>query len=127
VLGADGNFFPKLRDLLASLGETHVATLAVGVASVASLLAFRRFVPRVPGTLIVLVSAIVVSALLGLDDRGVDVVGDLPRAVPDPAIPDVSLDDVAALVPAALGVMVVGAEAIGVARALALKDGYRIE
>ena len=66
-------------------------------------------------------------ALLGLEDKGVDVVGALPDAVPDPSVPDVSLADLGALVPAALGVMIVGAEALGVSRALAAKDGYAID
>ena len=50
-----------------------------------------------PSTLLVLVLAIVVSALLNLDEHGVDVVGDIPDALPDPAIPDVSADDLVAL------------------------------
>ena len=34
-----------------------------------------------------------VSALLDLKSHGVDVVGDLPSALPDPAIPDVGWAD----------------------------------
>ena len=114
VPAGDGNFFPKVADLLESLGDAHGWTVAVGAASIAGLVALRRLAPALPGTLIVLGLAIVVSALLGLDDKGIDVVGALPDAVPDPSVPDVSLAELGALVPAALGVMIVGAEALGV-------------
>ena len=65
--------------------------------------------------------------LLGLDDRGVSVVGDLPSALPDPAVPDVSWDDLIALLPAGLAVMILSTEGVSVARALAAKDGYAVD
>ena len=102
-------------------------TLAVGAASVAGLLALRRLAPRLPALIVVLAAAIVVSALLGLDGRGVAVVGDLPAALPDPALPDVGWDDLVDLLPTAIGVMILSTEAVGVARALACKDGYAID
>ena len=80
-----------------------------------------------PSTLVVLVLAIAISALLGLDDEGVDVVGDIPTALPDPAIPQVSADDLVALVAPALGILILSAEGVGVARALAVKHGYQVD
>ena len=59
--------------------------------------------------LIVLALAIVVSKLLDLSARGVEVVGELPSAFPDPAVPDISWDDVVDLLPAALGMLIVSA------------------
>ncbi len=99
----------------------------MGAASVASLVALRRFAPAVPGTLVVLVLGVIAAALLDLADRGVDVVGDLPRALPDPALPDVGWADAADLLPAALGVVVLSTEAVGVARALASRHGYDVD
>jgi SulP family sulfate permease len=123
----EGNFFPALADVLGELDDVHAATLAVGLGSVAVLLAGRRLAPAVPSTLLVLVLAIAVSALLDLDAHGVDVVGEIPDALPDPAIPHVSADDLVALVAPALGVLIVSAEAVGVARALAVKHDYRVD
>jgi SulP family sulfate permease len=130
LLGVEGGgdeFFDKLGELLGELGDAHGWTVAIGLASVAALVALRRLAPSLPGTLIVLASAIIVSALLGLDGRGVDVVGDLPDALPDPALPDVGWTDLVELLPAALGIMIVSTEAVGVARALATKDGYAVD
>jgi sulfate permease, SulP family len=130
LLGIDpgeGNFFPAVADLIGELGDVDAATLAVGTGSLALLIAFRRLAPKMPATLVVLVLAIVVSALLGLEDDGVDVVGHIPEALPDPAIPHVSADDFLQLVAPALGVLVLTAEAVGVARGLAAKHDYRTD
>lgn len=124
---ASGEFFDKLWALLGDLDDTHGLTLAVGIASVGLLLAFRRLAPSFPGTLIVLVLAIAASAALDFSGRGVDVVGELPSAVPDPTWPDVSWRDAVDLLPAALGVLLLSAEAIGVTRGLAATHGYRVD
>src|SRR5262249_42578959 len=100
VLGVpdgDGNFFPRLADLIGDLDSVQGWTAAVGLGSIAALILLKRFAPRVPGILVVLVGGIVVSAVLGLDDRGVDVIGKLPKAYPQPGVPDVGLDDLVTL------------------------------
>ena len=127
VEAGSGDFFEKAWDLFGDLGETHWWTFTVGVVSAVLLVSLRRYAPAVPGTLLVLVLAVVISALLGLEDRGVDVVGELPDALPDPALPDVGWADLGDLLPAAFGVMVLAtAEGVGVARGLATKEGYTI-
>jgi sulfate permease, SulP family len=130
LLGVDageGDFFEALADLLGELDAVHGATLAVGAASLAALILGRWLVPRLPTTLLVLVLAIAASALLGLDGHGVAVVGDIPSALPDPAIPDVDAADLVALIAPALGVLVLSTEAVGVARSLAVRHGYRVD
>jgi sulfate permease, SulP family len=127
VEAGSGDFFEKAWDLLGELGDTHGWTVAVGASSVALLVFLRRSAPALPGTLLVLVLAILVSALLDLEGRGVDVVGELPNALPDPALPDVGWADLDELLPAAIGVMFLAtAEGVGVARGLATKEGYSI-
>ncbi len=48
VEAGSGNFFPRVADLLGELGDAHGATVAVGVASLAVLLALGRFAPARP-------------------------------------------------------------------------------
>lgn len=130
VIGVDpgeGNFFPRLWDLLGDLGTVNGATLAVGAASIAVLLAGRRLVPAIPWTLVVLVLATVATAVFDLGAHGVDLVGDVPTALPDPAIPHVSASDFVALIAPAFGVLIVSAEAVGVARSLATRHGYKVD
>jgi sulfate permease, SulP family len=126
IRGGSGNFFPMLREVLTHLGDTSGWTLATGTASVALLLVLARAAPKVPATLVLLVSAIIVSSLLDLSSHGVAVVGRLPRAFPSPTLPDVGWHDLVDLLAPAFGVMIVTAEGIGVARTLGSEDGYRV-
>jgi sulfate permease, SulP family len=127
VEGGEGNFFEMLGTLFDNLGDTVGWTLGVGIVSIALLIAFKRLAPRLPATLIVLALAIVLSALLDLAGRGVDVVGDLPSGLPNPSWPDISLSDFGKLLPAAFGVMIVCAEAVSVGRSVASAHGYSID
>ena len=127
VPAGEGDFFPRLEDLIGDLGDVHTATLALGAACIAVLVAGKRLAPVVPWTLVVLVLAIAVSALFDLDAHGVAVVGDLPTALPDPALPDVGVGDLVDLIAPALGVLVLTAEAIGVSRSLATLHGYKVD
>ena len=127
VKAGEGNFFPALVDVLGELGDVDATTLAVGAGSVALLVLCRRLLPVVPPTLLILVLAIVVSALLDLSSHGVAVVGHIPNALPDPAVPHVSADDIVALATPAFGVLILSAEGLGVARALAVKHGDQVD
>jgi sulfate permease, SulP family len=126
IPGSSGNFFPKLWGVLTDLGDTSGWTLATGAGSVALLLVLARAAPKVPATLVLLVTSIIVSSLLDLSSHGVAIVGTLPRAFPHPALPDVGWHDLAELVAPGFGVMIVTAEGIGVARTLGAQDGYRV-
>jgi high affinity sulfate transporter 1 len=123
VAKGDGRFFSQLWDFLGDLDATDGATLAVGLISVAALVLAPRLAPRVPGTLLVLVLAIALSALLDLKGHGVAVVGDIPDALPDISLPDASAGQIVDLIAPAFGILVLSAEGIGVARTLAARDG----
>jgi SulP family sulfate permease len=127
VPGGEGDFFPRLWDLLGDLGDIDGTTLAVGAGSLAVLLLAPRLVPVIPATLLALALSIAAAALFDLGEHGVDLVGEVPTALPDPAIPDVGAHDVVSLIAPALGVLVVSAEAVGVARSLATEHGYRVD
>jgi high affinity sulfate transporter 1 len=127
VSTGSGGFFVKLGDLIGKLDGLDVTTTVVGVGCLAALVALRAFVPRIPGTLVVLALAIVVSAALGLRHHGADVVGHLPSGLPHPSFPGASGKDFISLVAPALGVMLMSTEAIGVARALASQQRYSID
>ncbi len=119
---------PVLGQVAAHLGEIHSATLIVGVSSVAALLAIRRWAPRIPAALVVVVGATGATWLLGLDAAGVAVVGAVPAGLPSPSLPSLPLSEYGAIVPTALAIALVGyAESISVAKAFAHRGGYRLD
>ena len=123
----DGNFFPRVYDLIGDLDQVDLDTVLVGAGCLVVLLAGRILRPAFPATLLVLAGAILASSLLDLSSHGVAVVGEIPSALPDPSVPDVGLGDALNLVGAALGVLLVSAEAVGVARSIATEHGYSIK
>ena len=69
------------------------AALALGVSALATIVLIERFAPRLPGALIALGGAIIASLALGLEAKGLPVVGAFEIALPHPSAPIVDADD----------------------------------
>ena len=98
----------ELLEVIREIDEINWATFAVGVTCLAVLLLFGWLFPKLPTPLFVVVLAIVVSAVVGLANEGVAVVGQIPPGLPSLEVPDVRLIDALKLIPAALGIFFVG-------------------
>ncbi len=123
-----GDFFEKTWDLLQSLGDAELLATTVGVGSLVLLLVLRRWLPIVPGSLVVALGSIALVSLLDLDDRGLDIVGHIDAGLPSLGLPDVSGRDFLNLLGGAVGVMLIGfAEGLGAAKTYAAKEGYDID
>ena len=117
----------RLWEVVRELGDVSGATLAVSVASLGAMFALRRFLPIVPGALIVVVASIALSDLFDFASHGVATVGPVAGGLPRPTLPTPPLDDVLALVPAAFGLFLVSfADEILTARAFAGKRGEHV-
>jgi high affinity sulfate transporter 1 len=128
VEGAGGDFFERIRGLLADLDQTSLTTLAVGLASLALVLGLRRLVPAVPGSLVAVLGGIAAVAVLDLDAHGVAIVGQIDSGLPPLGAPDVAAADYLELAAAAAGVMLVGfAEGLGAARTYAARHHYEVD
>ncbi len=119
-----GQFF----HVLTNLGSTSPVTFAVGAVSLVLLFGIERFIPRVPGGLVVLVLGIAISAGFGLSDHGVATVGAIPTGLPSVAWPHLKASDLWALISSAAGLMlVILSEALGAGQTFADKHGYRLD
>ena len=124
---ADG-FTAEVKAFIQGLDQTDATTLAVGLAVLAVLLVLPRITRRVPAVLVAVVGATVVSAALGLADKGVATVGSLPQGIPAPALPWTSLSDVAPLLLAAVGITLVSlTDTIATATSFAARRGDEVE
>jgi sulfate permease, SulP family len=122
------DFFAQILELITKLDQTHLLTLAVGLVTISGLILLKRFVPRVPGPLVAVIVAIIVSSLFNLADLGVSVVGQIPSGLPTLQIPQVGLADFRILLPAALALAVlIFADELLVARVFAKKNHYELD
>lgn len=95
-------------------------TVALSAASLALLVGLKRLAPRVPRFLVVVVLGSLAAWGLGLDARGVAVVGEVPGGLPGLALPTLDLEAARGLLPMALTIALVGfMESISVAKAFA--------
>jgi SulP family sulfate permease len=144
-ISAGGDTLPKmLMGLGAGLGQTNPVTLVIGVGATAFLFWVRRGLKPALGKLGVAprpadmitktgpVLAVVVTTLavwgLGLTERGVRVVGDVPTGLPPLTLPSLSPDLIGALFVPALLISVIGfVESVSVAQTLAARKRQRID
>ena len=121
------DFVPDILALLSEIGMTHLPTLVVGLVSLALLFLMERYIPKVPAAITVLFLAIIVSALVGFEELGIHIVGEIPAGLPTFGLPEVTLDQLGALVPGAVAIALVAfAESVATARSYASKFNYKV-
>ena len=112
----------KLLDLVRALPHAHRADIAVSIGVLLVVLTARRITRRIPGPLIAVIIAIIVSRAADLAGRGVAVVGAVPSGLPHLGAPALGLHDAVMLLGAAASMFVVIlAQSAATSRAYAMK------
>ncbi|WP_314504948.1 sulfate permease [uncultured Microbacterium sp.] len=128
---ADGsNSFQELWSWIGSLAESDPATVVVGLVSLAVVFGLRRIAPRVPGALVLVVGGLVASWLFDLGERGVALVGDVPRGLPTFTLPNPGLmwEHAGTVAVAAIALVMIGfSQTAGDARTFAAKHRYQVD
>jgi SulP family sulfate permease len=114
LLGLDlvkepGPLAPKLAALWNALPTIKPLTFALSLAGVASILLIRKFRPRWPGFLIVVVAGAVATALLQLDTATIGSrFGAVPNSLPAPSLPVFDWTKIYAVLPDAIALALLG-------------------
>jgi high affinity sulfate transporter 1 len=108
-------------------GDAVGAALAIGLISLALILALGRWLPRVPGVLVAVIAAIAATSVFGLADHGVSLVGSLPKGFPPLSVPS-PVSDLPLLVAGAFGIALVAlTDTISTASAFAARTGQEVD
>jgi SulP family sulfate permease len=83
----------QLSEVLSRLPHAHLPSVAVSAVTVATLLLFRRFAPRVPGPLMVVAGAMAASAMWDFSGHGIAVIGPVAGGLPHLGLPDVRMKE----------------------------------
>src|ERR1700726_738426 len=102
-----GPMLQRLTILAGHLDQTNPLTLVIGLGVLGIIAGSERIDTRIPGALIGLALAATGVALLGLDSRGVSVLGAVSVALPSVVIPEIPLSRFASLVSLSLIIAVV--------------------
>jgi MFS superfamily sulfate permease-like transporter len=110
------------------VGETNLASLITGLLSLAILILGKIYLKNKPVALFVVIGGIMASAMLGLEARGVNLLGDVPRGLPMPGLPAVNWNDINDLLPLGLACFMLGAvETAAIGRMFCAKHGGRFD
>ncbi len=113
--------------IINSMVNAHTMTLTIGVVGILMLIMMKKYIPKLPGPLVVVVSGILFVQLLQLEQRGVHVVGVIPEGLPGLSLPVFSVEVFLSLLPMALTISIIGfVESMAMAKVLAAKEKYRV-
>src|SRR3954451_17649561 len=128
---SDGeNTFAEFKNWLTGLDQRHTATIIVSLIGIATVVLLRRFAPKVPSALVLLVGGLLGSVLFDLHGRGVATVGNVPRGLPSVVVPHGQLvrDLFGSIVAAAVAIVLIGySQTAGDARIFAARHRYRVD
>ena len=103
----DGAMLPRLATLARQLPHANPFSLVIGLGVLALIAGSERIDARIPAALIGLAAAAVAVVSMGLESRGVAVLGNVPAELPALALPDIAFDRWLQLVPLTLIIAIV--------------------
>ena len=128
VPGAHGNFWENSGTFLKHLGETNPTSLTVGGMALVALVLGKILLKNKPVALFVVVGGILASDWLGLEPRGVKLLGPVPQGLPAIGLPDLRWTDLNDLLPLAFACFLLGAvETAAIGRTFTAKHGGRLD
>jgi sulfate permease, SulP family len=128
IHGTHGNFWENSGNFLSHLADTSTPSLVVGGIALAVLVLGKILLPNKPVALFVVIGGILASGWLGLDARGVKLLGTVPQGLPMPGLPAIGWSDLNDLLPLALACFLLAAvETAAIGRTFAAKHGERLD
>lgn len=104
-----GPILEKLPVIWQSLPSANPVTIALAAGTIATILAIKRFAPRVPNLLVAVVAATVVASVLNLDTPTIaSTFGAVPAGLPMPSVPPISWALIVAVFPNAIAFTLLG-------------------
>ena len=126
--GAHGDFWERSSHFISHFGDTNPTALALGLGALAALVLGKVFLRRVPIALLVVAGGIAMASLLDLGERGVSLLGEVPRGLPAMGLPAVNWSELNELLPLAMACFLLGAtETAAIGRMFSAKHGGRLD
>lgn len=120
-------FFHTWVDLFQSAGDTNVYLVIIALVTLATAIASKKLMPKLPNLLIGMVVGSVIAIYFKEFTTGIKLVGEIPAQLPPLSSPEFSIATMKMLAPEAFAVALLGLiEAVSISRAVATKSYQRI-
>jgi high affinity sulfate transporter 1 len=120
-------FYKRLVELFEHIHQSHWPTAILGVSLLVLLLLIIRYLPRLPGALIVVVLSIALVFMLRLDENGVMVLGNVPGGWPSLVLPSIGQGVFNDIFFGSAGIVLVSfTSGILTAKSFARRNGYEV-
>jgi high affinity sulfate transporter 1 len=118
----------QLLDLVHGVAQTHLPTLGLSTLVVSVILISRRFLPRVPVPMFMVVAGIAASFYYDFAGYGIAIIGPVPGGLPTLSLPRVGWHEMRVLLPIAMSCFVIIiAQSAATARVFAIRHRERVD
>ena len=132
LLGIDiersSKFHEVIQNVWPKLPEINWYAFAIGLAGILIIMVIKKWRKSFPVSLVVVVGSILLMYFSGLQQEGVQIVGDIPQGLPEVKLPTATYDQILDLLPIAVALALVAfMEAISIGKSIEHKhDDYKI-
>lgn len=129
LLGINLQRTNKIQELIVEvynhISETNWIVFVIGIASILILVYLKKLTNKIPAPLILVVLGIMAVKIFNLEEKGIQVIGEIPQGLPAFKVPSFQLQTIIDLFPIAVTLSFIAIlEAISVAKAIELKHNY---
>ena len=118
-----------LINAISNISETNIITLSIGILAIVLIKVLKSIHNRLPAALLIVVLGIFSVYSFGLNEFGVQIVGEVPKGLPGFKVPVIDFSRISELLPIALTLALIAfMEAISVAKAVEERhDDYEVD
>jgi MFS superfamily sulfate permease-like transporter len=124
-----GNWFEQQWSTITHVVDASGWTVAFALGTLAIIVGFKRFLPKVPGAVVAVVLSIIISGTLDASSHGVAVIGSVQGGFPPVGLPDgITWGDVPKVVGIGFACFVlIVAQSAATSRSFAMKHAQRVD
>jgi sulfate permease, SulP family len=129
VESVSGGLHEIIYGIAVQIADLNLLTMIIGIAAIMLIVVIKKRIPSLPGPVIAVAAGILLIFMTGVDAKGVSIVGEVTKGLPDFQMPALEWSVIMTLFPMALAIALVAyMEAIAVAKAIQQKaKNYNVD